>query len=96
VDAARRAAIEISQASSATLRTQLLAEMRGIARDELNVAVNDSVRTTVNSAVAAQFATVPNLVTEEVRRQRQVVTRDDVVVRPVTPISPVVGPGRIG
>ena len=95
VDAARKAAIETSQASSATLRTQLLAEMRGIARDELNVAVNDSVRTSVDRAVATQFATVPNLVSEEVRRQR-LVTRDDVVVRPITPISPVVGPGRLG
>jgi hypothetical protein len=82
VDAARKVAVEAAQSSSASLRTQLLAEMRGIARDELAVGVNTSVRTAVDSAVATQFATVPNLVTEEVKRQKLVV-RNDVVLTPV-------------
>jgi len=99
VDAARRAAIETSQASSASLRTQLLAEMRGIAREEVTVTVNDAVRTSVDRAVATQFASVPNLVSAEVQRQRPVVRNEPVVANPVvvnpgiSPLLPNRGPG---
>lgn len=72
VDAARRAAIETSQGSAAALRTQLLAEMRAVAREESSVTVNDTVRRSVDAAVTQQVATLPNLVSAEVRRQQLV------------------------
>jgi hypothetical protein len=93
VDAARRAAVDTAQAGNTSLRTQLLAEMRGIAREELNVAVNDAVRSSVDRAVATQFANVPNLVAAEVQRQRLVVRNEPVVVNPVV-LNPGISPLR--
>jgi len=72
LDAARNAAIEASQGSAAALRTQLLAEMRAVAREESSVVVSDNVRRTVDAAVAQHVATLPNLISAEVRRQQLV------------------------
>ncbi len=68
VDAARNAAIETSRSESRSLRTQLLGEMRAIAREEVAGAIRDQVRGFVNEAVTEQFAAVPGMVAAEVRR----------------------------
>jgi hypothetical protein len=67
-DEARRVAVETAQAESRTLRTQLLAETRAIAREEVSGALRDQVRLTVDAAVREQFAAVPGMVATEVRR----------------------------
>jgi hypothetical protein len=77
IDEARRVAVETAQSESRLLRTQLLAETRAIAREEVTGALRDQVRTTVNEAVREQFAAVPAMVTAEVRRVSGTTTRID-------------------
>jgi hypothetical protein len=68
VDEARKAAIESGQSESRSLRAQVLAEMRSIAREEVTQAIREQVKTVVNESVRDQFASVPGLVATEVRR----------------------------
>jgi hypothetical protein len=71
VDVARKTAIETAQNESRSMRTQLLAEMRGIAKEEVTLALRDQVRTSVTEAVQEQFTVVQALVASEVRKAIQ-------------------------
>jgi hypothetical protein len=82
VDAARSAATETARTESRAIRTQLLAEMRGIAREEVSIAIRDQVKVAVNESVDAKFAAVPGMIATEVRRQTTI-TRGGVITNPI-------------
>jgi hypothetical protein len=67
-DTARQIATDTASAQTKDLRTQLLAEMRAVAREEVGVIVRDNVNSAVNAAVKEQFAAVPGMIATEVRR----------------------------
>jgi hypothetical protein len=85
-DTSRAVALEAAQAETRSLRAALLAEMRGIAREEIAVSIRDQLRPAVTEAVREHTAAIPGLVAAEVRR----------VVGPTRPVPPVgpIGPGR--
>jgi hypothetical protein len=81
-DTSRAVAVEAAQAETRSLRAALLAEMRGIAREEIAVAIRDQLRPAVTEAVREQTAAIPGLVAAEVRRVSG-------STRPVTPVAPI-------
>lgn len=100
LDAARSAATDTARSETRALRTQLLAEMRGIARDEISVGLRDQLKTAVNEAVTTRFAEVPGLVATEVRRVNATPARvvspgaPAVPAAPVAPVAPALGGSR--
>jgi len=67
-EAATKAATDAAANEGRALRTQLLAEIRTVAREEVAVSVRDNVRVAVNEAVSQQFAAVPGMIANELRR----------------------------
>ncbi|MGE0824803.1 MAG: hypothetical protein AB7P18_22125 [Candidatus Binatia bacterium] len=68
LDEATRVAGERASAEARAIRTQILAEVRTIAREEVNVVLRDRVRMAVGEAVHEAVAALPGMVSQEVAR----------------------------
>ena len=68
LEAANQIAATTAQNESRALRTQLIAEMRAVAREEVSISVSDRVNVAVRDAVRTEMASVPALISAEVGR----------------------------
>jgi hypothetical protein len=74
IDAARKTALDTANASAQATRTQILAEMRSVAREEATALIRDQVKIAVTEAVKEQTASLPGLIATEVRRATSTTT----------------------